>query len=898
MTIRRNKNKTTDFRASSLINSGSGLLGALFVAAAVFFSMPAFAEFNSYDVLGPGAVSSSIGGLSVGASSDQLEYLSNPSLIGQFEATRYTLSLSRGVSSGEVFGNEYSSYILSYASDKKAYTLSIDNENDWSRDMLTYTAYFPYGAREYDLGVNISGFRYSKPLQFSTDLGNVAFPEDQGSGFSLSVGASKELPNKIKAGASIQNLIGYGSAVKTPHRTSGESIFLPRIINLSISYPYKDRYRFYAGYKIMEVTHETGSSQSGGMMYVGAELELADKSKSGRMGFSSNNVFTSHADKEILYGASISMNNYMAAGYAAQKNDVSDNMIGLTVSYKPDEKLPWKGAPPAPEPTIVDIPLKSESDKGKFEAPLPPVKTEPEEKAEPVEEKSPVKTEKSSKSVPVVEKTRTKVASFDVAPKVMMMPSRKKSGMRIAEGHWAEPYYKSLAEDGFYPSDPDGSYKLNGLVNRAEYYRLLFVSQISELFIDPVSVTFNTPYAVGAELWLDSPLLEAPVLLQEGTYERAGMKRLVVNSELLQEKEILPGKYKLTLKLTAQNMLTEELEDYITIIDTSVDFTAIISQDPATRRQRVEAFKDSMKQLGIKVDYLDGLISDDPITRMEAIRVMLQSSSVDLPSEFNKEEMLFSDVWQLDAADQSVVFLASRGMGSLGGQPLMSGFGDGKFQPAKEMTNAEGAALVDRYRKLSVNDFEPPYRVAAAPEIRKPDRTATSQKKPETSEAGLVPLPLPGETPEEPASRGRVKYLAVAGSFMDETNAKRAVELLKENGQEPDFIVEKIGVIEVYHVVMAKFDNRGDAEKYLEGLAPIAGLDYKITTFMSGDETAYTGSVGGRQGNHSKPQYKRDRKDAEGTLRMDGDSFLPWNLIRNLNDFSPQPVEIGGYIVE
>lgn len=862
---------------------GAGVAAAVLTAIVIFCAGEAKAELNTYSLFGAGSVSSSLGGISIDSYADQLSYLVNPSLINQFEATRYTLSLSKGDQNRRIYSTEFRNTILSYASKRKAYTLVLDQENGWSRDMVTYSTSLPYGKGEYDIGINISGFRFSKPITRYGTNNLLTQSADDGSGFSLDVGLSKEFDSGIRGGLSIQNLVGFGSSIPVPRNAQGDDIKLPMIFNLSVAYPFRDKFTIYAGYKMVSGMNLTENSNTGNeagdnMFYIGGELNMQG-GKSVRMGGGGNSALTGKfADKSLLFGGSLEYQKYAVSGHVMQKVEPSDYVGGVTVSYKPKDELPWKGAKKAVETAATEAAATDASAKEpeqKFEEPLTSAtEDKPDEK-----NKRGKKDEKDTKIVPLVEKERTKVASFEVSPKVIIIPSVTRDKVGPSIGRWSESYYSSMGEGGFFPYGVPAGYSPAGLVNREEFYRLLFVSQLTGLFSNPVAVSFNTPYAVSAELWLDSPTLESPVLLQEGTYERSGMKRLVVNMDLLEEKEIFSGKYKLRLKLTGENMLPEELEEYITVLDTSIDFSAIAASPQDERRKKVDLFKDSMKQLGINVNYLDGLVDDGPITRMEAIRVMLESSLIELPKEYDREQLTFSDIWSLDERDQTVAFLASRGMFSLGGQALMGGYGDGTFRPGKEMSNEEAVVLVDRYRKLTRKDFDPPYRIAIAPEPVKTTNTATVS-----------------QAPDAPTRKIEVKYLVTAGSYLDNENAKRAVQIVRQHGIEPDYIVEKIGLSEIHYVVIGKFESREVAEKYLSTLTPIPELDFKVTAFSAGDAVAYAPGPSGSVA--PKPAPSQIKKDAEGTLHLDGESFLPWNLIRNQEEFDPHSAESRTIIIE
>jgi len=847
---------------------------------------PCHCAFESYHVLGAGAVSNALGGSAAGCGYDTFEYLVNPALIRAVYSTRYSLALAN--MSG---GHEYKYTIFSYARRNKGLSLIIDDEDGTSRDMVTYSAVLPYGNNNnYIMGFNASAFRFSTPTRTYEVFDEIkSVPSDDGSGFALDIGVYREYDSGLTVGAS-----------------GRQEVELPLIINVSARYRLRDWMDVYLTYK--NLSSDSGSSNTGSdgsMFFLGMEY-LMKSDYSARAGYISQSAMDDYTDQSGTLGVSYTTPSYLASLAASTYNDTHGDYVAFSGSYKPETEAEWKTAlfeKETGEEQAAGEELELKEDAGdekkvetvEYEEPLPPVETEKEEPEKDNESELPARDEISSsrdetESRPAPEKPPeklTKVANFEIDPRVIIVPSASILPEDEYSNNWAADYFSSLSEDGFFSTPGSASLAPEEEVPREEFYRLLFVTQILELFKTPIAITFNTPYPVSAELWLESPVLAGPVLLQEGTYERAGLKRLVVNTQLIEEKEISAGKYKVRLRLKAKELLPVALEGYITVLDTSLDLSEIAKLPDDKKSEQIENLKKNLGRLGLKVDYLDGLKKSGPITRIEALDALFAASSVNLPTEID-EEGLFKDLDSLSDQQKAAVFIASRGMGSLGGRALMGGYSDNTFKPEKDMTFAEAVALVQRSRELTPADFTPPYRVAEVPEQREYQQVGYQELEERTPETT-------GEQQAAQAQPGETRYLVVAGSFLMEQNAFAAVNILLDKGYTPEMYVEQVGSNSIHHVSLGRYSTYRDAKAAMQKIPAIPEFDFTVVPVMTGEQFAFAAEQQKKPRKSPPPQQTtRDRSmdQAEGELPLRGTSFLPWNLIRNLEDFDPHGPDV------
>ncbi|MCK5845383.1 MAG: hypothetical protein KAG97_11790, partial [Victivallales bacterium] len=365
---------------------------------------------------------------------------------------------------------------------------------------------------------------------------------DDGSGFAIDVGGYHVLKNKSRAALSIQNILSTISETDTLN-AGRQAASLPRIFNLSFSYPLREWIDLYLGLKYYTTTDSVGGgSDRDTLLYLGVEYRFAGKGISVRNGFQQESLFTGEAaDKYAPFGVSYVTESYNAAFGTMAYNNSSDTPLALSVSYKPEAWSKWKEPSEQEKDRTSPGELSDDIDKKLYEKPLPALGDESTErladdslklKEQPDSESSTASSGRrkrgqsdagavsSTPSAPSAE--RTIIAKFEIDPKIILIPSASRQNFSNLDKHWVAGYVDELSESGFFPAKSGSGFVPGESVERREFYRLLFLSQISDLFSNPISVSFKTPYAVNAELWLVSPGLEKPALLQEGTYERAG----------------------------------------------------------------------------------------------------------------------------------------------------------------------------------------------------------------------------------------------------------------------------------------------------------------------------------------------------------------------------------------
>ncbi len=864
------------------------------LVALSFLIRHAFASFEGQYVYGLGAANASTASFAAGSRYNVLEYFANPALINLVSNKRYVFSI------GDYKPPEWAEkglkyYLISQSERGKAYSFVSGDELGYKRDMVTYTV--GKRSKKYIAGVNISAFRYSTPPFEFEDESRVPIPSDDGSGFTVDLGAYTEYSNKLKVGASLQNFITNISKTNDPYN---RSVTLPSILSIGASYPLRDWLDVMVGIKSINAqSPDDLNSHREQMIYLGAEYHSRDKKISARAGFQSESTFTyPNSDRATNIGM----------GYRTDRYDLSfatynlltsfDSPSVITVGYQPasgkwreeytEQEKPKPAA--ATEPATPKGPV--------FEQPLPTTQSEPKENEKndrPEKQTSPTE---SSAAAPA---KSTLIADFRIDPKIILLPIRNGAQFTDIDKHWANTYVAALSKEGYFPKSGKHAFQPNGIAERAEFYRLVFLTQLTRLFSSPITMYFKTPYGVSARAELSSPKLEQPVTIIEGTYEKTGLKRLVINAKMLEEAlqnslgedEIFAGKYKLRMSVVHQDMLPKTLEDYITILDTSMDFSAVSNSRPEEKKKQIDTIKNNLNAIGIDLDYLDGLLKESGLSRLEALRDLFRIAKVKTPKDFDRTN-LFTDVRTLPDDDQATIFVASRGMASLNGKPLMAGYPDRTFKPSKEMTYAETAALIDRFRMLAPSDFEPPYNAPVIPEPLAP--VAKPQQLQPSSLISNLPAPQRPIPPQglishvsklPSSSKTGPSYFLVSGSFLDKLNALKEISRLRELKFNPFIVIENMDGMNLFHTAVSAHSSREQAR--------LAELNINPDYFQPRIITMNTGGAFSTPTTSPVPLPKSSRKDTQGPsrshaeieMKLKGESFLPWNLIQDINTYNP-----------
>ncbi len=797
-------------------------LASLSIACvAVLVSRPSHALFETQYVYGIGPHSTSNSALPALTFYSPFAYLSNPALIAFSEGTQYSIAFGKYKAVSDD-GPELKHTLLSLIRENKAYTVYSYDEDGFNRESFAFTMSRKYNS--YIVGATMNVLRYSSPPFPSPAPGadpvNDIIPSDDGSGFSIELGAYKEF-DKIRAGVSIQNAISYVSNYSFMNKYhSGTETKLPIVFNIGASYPIRDWADFYLGFKhisyqrirqphIIDDNNDT-------MIYAGLQYNMSGGSGAARSGYQNSSVIAgAYDDQALTFGADYVSGNYSASLATFNYLDAYNSPIVLGLSYKPGDK-PWqkseKGKTGEEIPSETQVP--AQPPKPKYEPPLPA--------AESVSEPEPSYPKPIVKQVaePVIPddlniKKLTVAADFTVDPKIILLPSQSSSKFTDIDNHWSFSFVNSISSLGFYPEPSTKPFNPTADADRSEFYRLLFLTQISRKYKNPISIQFKTPYAVSAGSLLISPALAQSVKLVEGTYERSGTKRLIVTRDILKKAAVPPGRYKLRLTIAHQDLAPNILEDYITILDTSIDFSQFAGLEESELRSRVQSLKNSLISLGFAVDYLDGLQKKSGLTRVEALREVFYAAGITPPVNFDKTG-LFTDIWHLSQPDQSMIFLASRGMRSMENRPLMGGYPDNTFKPDRIISNAETAALIERYTRLQESDFDPPYLPPDTDPVPTSFRPAIVSDKvaiPSSRAQTNISIPVSSPSKTTGAQSAPQRFFVVSGSFLTQTAADAEMARLRELKYNPAVVIEKTDVLEIRHTAISSHNTREAAEK-------------------------------------------------------------------------------------
>lgn len=792
------------------------------VCVAFFASRPARALFETQYVYGLGPHSTSNSSLPTLTFYSPFAYLSNPALIAFSEGTQYSLAFGKYKAVSDD-GPELKHTLFSFISDSKAYTVYAYDEDGFNRDSFAFTMSRKYNS--YITGATLNVFRYSSPPFPSPAPGadpvNDMIASDDGSGFSVEFGAYKEF-DKIRAGVSIQNAISYVSNYSFMNKYhSGTEAKLPIVLNVGATYPIRDWADVYLGIKHISYQRirppHIIDDDNDTMLYAGFQYNMAGGSGAVRSGYQKTSVIVgSYDDQALTFGADYVSGSYAASLAAFNYLDAYNSPIVVGLSYKPGDGA-WQKS--EKQKTVEENPSETQAParppKPKYEPPLPTAESASEpESSYPKPIVKPV-------SEPIVPddlniKKQTVAADFAVDPKIILLPSLYSSKFTDIDSHWSFSFVNSISSLGFYPEPSTKPFNPTADADRSEFYRLLFLTQISRKYKNPISIQFKTPYAVRADSRLISPSLAQSIKLVEGTYERSGTKRLIITRDILRNTGVPPGRYKLRLAIGHEDLSPNILEDYITILDTSIDFSQFAGLEYSELRSRVQSLKNSLGSLGFEVDYLDGLLKKTGLTRVEALREVFYAAGITPPANFDKTG-LFTDIWHLSQPDQAMIFLASRGMRSMEGRPLMGGYPDNAFRPDRNISNAEVAALIERYTRLQASDFDPPYLpadIAPIPTGFKPVIVSDKVIIPSSRAKTDVIVSSSSAQQTTGSKTGSQRFYVVSGSFLTQIAADAEMARLRELKYNPAIVIEKTGVLEIRHTAVSSHNTRGAAENF------------------------------------------------------------------------------------
>lgn len=666
---------------------------------AVVFSSASFAIFEN-DVIYPvGANAFTLGGSSTPSSLDTLGFLRNPAAAVEIGSKNYVFS--RGSFSTELSGN-YSFFLFSMTQrGKSAITFSKSSSPATSQRRLTYS----YGSRDSKqrlaYGLNVSTFQFRKNV---TSFSGVTTRSDA-NGFLFDVGFLYQLNAKTRVGFAIINFIpSVGSEKDTS--VSGNQNFVPRNMNIGLRYALRDNVNM--NLSLQRFSYNNTDMRSYNNMTLGFEYAIPGKTSAG---FSTNKLANSQGDGEtdkfFTAGAGYRTKSFDVAVAGSLKNDLLGGGNIMTVTYKPGGE--WEGQPlKAPDKVaIATATAHIPATKTVFTQPLPVLK-DPVVPATTVDATQfPVDRDGMLEpvSAPPLKKTRPiEVEDVSVDPAVIIVPFGDAPEFTGLDGHWAEKFALSLSDRGFFPG-ASGAFRPDELAGRREFYRLLLLLQLSRSYSRPVTALFSTDEPVRAAATFAAPHLSTPIQLLKGRYEKAGSKRIFIGRDLLREKRVAAGRYKLHVHLTADDEGEGDFDSPVTVLDTSIDLPGADEQPGAERDKKLANIKDRLEALGLNPDYIKAISGSGPVTRIEALNSLLSALGVSIPSG-HENDSKFNDAGPLNSEEKNSLYLGSLPLPSLDYKPLMGGYPDGSFRPGKPITNGESAALIERAGRIDARDLK------------------------------------------------------------------------------------------------------------------------------------------------------------------------------------------------
>ena len=765
---------------------------------------PAHAIFEKYNLYGLGANATSLGAPAIPSRFDTLCYLTNPAMITDVYSKNYTFAMGRFTSDlNPEMDYKYSLYSYTVPQ-RRAYSTAFTEDGGVQRKLATYT----FGSRSDNMsyGLNLSGYKFdvngADTSGFSMDLGIVFFENEQ-----------------IQYGLAIQNFVTSTSAtdIVEDQRISQE---LSQRQSLGLRYRMNRNMDVSLSWNKIKADPSNPSleDRDSSSIVLGFEYSIPNSANVRVTGIREKETFAEDTeDKLMVVGAGYRTPQYDMSYTVMNKNNTFSSASAMTLTYKAGGA--WD--PPPTPVAAVDTELP-EIKELTFEEPLPTLELAmaPElilaQGGDPDAESAPAPV--TEKEPPAVT-GNIEVSNVNVMPRAILIPSPTQPAFNDISGHWSEPFVNDLSEAGFFANAKDQKFRPGASVERAEFYRMLFLLQLSRLFSEPVTVLFSLDKPARAVVTLNAPHLGNPVKLVSGEYEKSGDKRIQVTRDMFAKAGVIPGRYMLRVMLTAGED-QGVIEEYVTILDSSIDFSDIEPLKGDERKAKVAELKGRLSNLGLNLDYLDALAQPGDVTRMNALEAVLAALGAAMPSGAGSEPV-FADTLALTDAQRDLVFLGSRALDSLNGEPLVFGYEDMTFRPQQPLNRAEAAALIRRAMRTTPADFKAPFKAPASfthPVIA--EKPPTTDKPDED-----VSKPEPEETPQ-PLPDVIYRYIVVAKSFLMADNATKAVEKLGKKGQNAWIIMEKVGLDTIHHVVVGAFDSNDDA--HAMAAAGLSGYTLKV----------------------------------------------------------------------
>lgn len=777
------------------------LSACILAAAALLLSaVPAAALFEYSTLYGMGAASYSLGPMGIPSLDDPMGFLLNPGLFGGEKNRTIVLTLG-GMSEKESDGKFQMTGFTYITPKRNAISLISYTEPLISRhNELIYTA--SRGGEGGRYGANIRLF------DFTEQNG------ENSSSLSVDIGYHGGGRARWWYDLVLKNIISPNLAVSKSLDPE-----LAKTIVLGAGWQWDDNTRIYLStQKRLASKSEPARQVDFQKWSLGLEYSMPNR-YSGRVGGSSLKTNTTDETASgMAFGGSFRTPSMSFDAGWTTSNEFFSSGSYLTMAYAKVKTEPPAAASTKPAKKPTEKPLAAVDDE-ETPADKPEKPDEHGEDAYGTFDKPGVTT--------VAPGAPKELEDFVVKPEAILSAAAARSDFDDMKGHWAEKPAAELARSGFLIIDDD-NFMPNTPVSREEFYRLLFVTQLEDLFSRPVDAAFDAPAEGTLTVELQGPSMSKAVKLLSRELKEAGRTSISLPPELFEEKGIAPGRYKLICTLDGGGGKTWRAESGVTVLDTAMDFSRFAAMAGDQKKQAVDEVKSRLAPLGMPLDYLDNLKLSGDITRIEALAASLDALGADwalLPVED-----VFSDTWGLEKQEKKAVYLASRGLDGLRGRALMTGFGDGLFRPQKVITRGEAAAFVSRLRKVAAADLKPPYKPETVP-----DALATTPpiQIPGTDGAPLIAGTSGIVKPPKQQPRGAKPYRLVALTTPLRERAVEFADILTSEGRTPVIIEENLNKEKLWHVLFGMYSTIVEAEAQRRSLET-AGYE----VYLSGAQDA------------------------------------------------------------
>ncbi|MEW5946005.1 MAG: S-layer homology domain-containing protein [bacterium] len=810
------------------------LAAALAAALAMLHPGASFALFEYHLFYNAGAASYALGPGGMPSLDDPLGFVINPATLGTQRNKRFFLSFVNMTRGEPIAGNLLELNVLGIQpGDQYEFVSTGLGVVHPGKDAIAVFRSREPGLSYHDeITYTISRGRPEEEIVYGANLRVFRFKERAGtgkSGFLIDLGMYHSYRDNVHYGVVLRNIIS--SSPELSRETWFIDSSIPKTLSLGVVYQRDEKMRLYGSYEA-EIFSDALFRDRFRRFNIGLEYLLGGN-YTGRGSVSRHDMLTGADDNYASGGAGFRRERLGADFAFMMKNYPFNRGSALTFSIESQPEAP-------PPPQVVEEEKPPE--------PLPVISSEEELGEEPEEEEAPRVAR---------EREVRELEELAVEPDVILAAQPFLKTLEDLDGHWSETSVKKILENGYFFDGVNGKFHPSDPVGRDEFYRLVFTVQLERLFRVPLQVKYFTPVAGAFTAELEGGAQGGKIGMVSVEVEKQGWQSVVVQPEILEEKRVAPGRYTLVCTLESDSG-TFTGEAPVTVLDTLLDFGKFERMAPADRKKEVETMKESLKALGVPLDYLDNLARDGNVTRIEALDAIFESRGVKAPAEAD-DVIIFSDVWSLGERQKRLVYLASRGMKPLGGVPFMAGYDDGTFRPAGPLTRAEAATLIVKLRGLGPGDFEPPF--APPSGIR---ATLEYAPKPVTPKEGI-------EAKQKPAPPETLFWL-IALSTLSVDGARDFARRLLDEGRAPVIVKEIAGTAPMYHIVVGMYRTHAEAEAAKASLEA-GGYQIYLRAPSAGGAAPLTTTV------PPEPGAKKERKrGVNGEVSLDNPPPVPDNL--------------------